>query len=660
MQPNSELYRASARPFEAILASDCPKSLMEAGLHRAAALTGANESYWWSELDDRPVQVTRLRILDGEAVLDTLVDGAELLCVENVVRKNPNALYWKHPHQGLHWHRVSAKNSPSHLVVLSDKPSLAESVQEQLQELLALIHLKESNLQSLENAEDQQRQFNRWFETMDSQIRVLERERQKLAGLVHKSDGGAAVLGSDLRFRWVNPVISENFGAKGNPASMIGSHCNAICESEDGPCERCPVKQVVETGKVVHQERTRQLAGEKRYFYVSAFPIRSPEGNVDEILTTVQDLTDLETLRKSEARYQTLFERSTDAILIADTQSLQILMANPQAQALMNLSESSLVETSLLDIHPEDARESMAGHYRNLAYGGKLNDLEMEVLGSDGTQLTCNASGTLFDLDEKRVIFVEYRDVTQIRKLQGELARADHLITLGTMNAGIAHEFKNRLAPLRAFAQLVTQDSTTLKRVQKFGPMIIREVDRLGALVRDVLDYARPQSPDPGLVAVNPLLAGLVEELGEEFLTTSGNSDVQIKTQFDIPDDLCVFLDAEQIRRAFINIFKNSFEALEKSEGSDPELLISCSEQNEQLVIAFHDNGTGIKDTDQSRVFDPFFTTKGTKGTGLGMCIVKSLVETNDGQIQIDSEWGKGTEVEMQFPICRHSARTAA
>jgi PAS domain S-box-containing protein len=481
-----------------------------------------------------------------------------------------------------------------------------------------------------------------WFKTMDAQIRVLEQERQKFAALVNKTDAGIFVASPEGRILWANPVLSRRYRTMKH-GTLVGGECRNLCGTES-ECTDCPVKLVREGSQLVHQERRDERNGEVRTLYVSAFPVRSPEGHVNEVLVMLQDITDLETLRRSEERYQLLFERSTDAIVMGHPETLDIVMANREARRLLDVA--GIDSRNLLDLHPKSVRDEMETHYRNLAQGQPLENVEIAVRGASGDELTVNACGTLFDLHGQHVVLVEFRDVTHLRRLQSELARADHLITLGTMNAGIAHEFKNRLAPLRAFVQLITMGRWEQVRIREHAPAMIGEIDRLTSLVRDVLDYARPQEPSLTTLDFHRTVNQLTREFAAEFAPLL---DGRVALDLAVPEEpVMVAIDASQIRRAFLNLFKNALEAMDTETGH--MLRIHADPRDGHAVLLMEDTGAGIADGNLERIFDPFFTTKGTKGTGLGMSITKSLIEANGGTITVESEPGKGTRVQLRFP----------
>jgi PAS domain S-box-containing protein len=417
------------------------------------------------------------------------------------------------------------------------------------------------------------------------------------------------------------------------------------------------VVRIREGAPIFHQERQEHREDEIRHLYLSAFPVRAPEGHVNEILVMLQDITDLETLRKSEARYQLLFDRSADAIIMAHPETFEIVMANREARRLLGLGPEGTVSRNLLQLHPEEIRPVMRNHYRRLESGRTLENLEVEVLAEGEEVRTCNACGTRFDLDGQNLILVEFRDVTRLRELQAELARSDHLITLGTMNAGIAHEFKNRLAPLRAFAQLITLDRMPLDRVMNHAPLIIEEIDRLTGLVRDILDYARPQEPRREPQDLTTLAGTLCQETAWEFARDLDEHGVTLAIELDPEDGCPVLVDPVQLRRIFTNLFKNSLEALAERAGGPRKLTVAVIRRGRGIVLSVEDTGCGIREDHLTRIFDPFFTTKGSRGTGLGMCITRSLIEANGGEITVESCPGRGTRSEVSFPAAVRGSR---
>ncbi|MCA9730167.1 MAG: PAS domain-containing protein, partial [Candidatus Eisenbacteria bacterium] len=146
--------------------------------------------------------------------------------------------------------------------------------------------------------------LERWFKLQDSQIRLLERERQKLAALVHHTDIAYLVLDRDLRVTWTNRAFKEHWSRLGVGGDAVGRSCSDVLCQQSDRCMSCPCGFSFRSRDVVHLESLRKIGGEERYFYISAMPIQDPSGEIDEVIVMLQDFTDLEALRKSQESLQ--------------------------------------------------------------------------------------------------------------------------------------------------------------------------------------------------------------------------------------------------------------------------------------------------------------------------------------------------------------------
>lgn len=522
-----------------------------------------------------------------------------------------------------------------------------------LKTLVGVISQKLGRDRTLDAAEARERDHDRWFKTVDIQLRVLDRERQKFRAVVNRGDASVMVMDREGRVVWVNSEMMRTHGEKRDPHSLHGKTCQEICGREGPPCEDCPVRRVQAGEPIAHQERRRELGGTTRDLYATALPIRAPEGHVDEVLVTIQDLTDLEILRRSEERYRQLFEGSADAMLMVEPHQYRVLRSNKTAQELLGYDSEELAGLSLNEIHPDYEMDRIVPHYRALIEGRQAGGVDCEVYTSSRERLLCNVHGALFDLDGIQVLMVELRDVTTVRRLERELAQADRLASLGTMSAGIAHEFKNRLAPLKGLVQLVSMHTGEAERTAGYARMLLQEVDRLAALVRGVLDFARPQAGLPTAHDLAELTQVFGTEFAKEFQEELDRREVTVEVAADSSERMPVSLDADQVRRIFQNLLKNALEA----SGPGDRIRIRAFVRAGRGFVVIEDTGCGMDPTALTRVFDPFFSTKGSGGTGLGMCIVKSLVQSNGGRLDLRSRPGEGTCVELTFDLLQGDSR---
>jgi signal transduction histidine kinase len=211
------------------------------------------------------------------------------------------------------------------------------------------------------------------------------------------------------------------------------------------------------------------------------------------------------------------------------------------------------------------------------------------------------------------------------------------------MLAGVAHEIRNPLGGIEIFATLLRDEMAEEDGRREHLRRIIQEVHHLKTIVNEFLIYARPRQPVSEPFSLNRvvedlrfLLAGELAQKGLDLATDLGTGE------------LFVFADADQVKRALLNLVRNSIQA--SPPGGAVELEGRRVGGRVRLLV--RDHGHGIRPADLPYVFDPFFTTKGT-GVGLGLSIVKSIIEENEGSIAVESTAGAGTVFTILLPAAR-------
>lgn len=233
-------------------------------------------------------------------------------------------------------------------------------------------------------------------------------------------------------------------------------------------------------------------------------------------------------------------------------------------------------------------------------------------------------------------------DLTEITDLARQMRTKENLAALGEMSAGIAHEFKNSLATISGYAQMLTGENDPAT-VQQFAGKIAAETGSLTRIVTDFLKFARPLELGREPVDLRATIEDCARECGAE---------VKIG---GLPEGFSMVGDPTALRQAFSNLLRNSAEA--SPNGARPVVEVSGEANEQGSRIIFRDHGCGIAPEDLSKIFIPFFTTK-AEGTGLGLALVHRIVSEHGGTVTVSSD-ASGTTFTLSFPA-QKPARKAA
>lgn len=228
------------------------------------------------------------------------------------------------------------------------------------------------------------------------------------------------------------------------------------------------------------------------------------------------------------------------------------------------------------------------------------------------------------------------------KKLEQQLQQSEKLASIGQMVAVLAHEIRNPLGIIKSSAEvLVRKTNPDPTRIQRLCGVIVEESTRLSGILSDFLDFAKPRSPSLKTIDIRDVLERVKNNLDQEIRA----SNIGWQQKQSQGDDFVFRGDLDLLYQAFLNVAMNSFEALE--DGGD--LIIDISSEGDRIRIDFSDNGRGIKAEDLPKIFTPFFTTH-EMGTGLGLSVVHNIIAGHGGQIEVESDPGKGTLFSIILP----------
>ncbi len=235
---------------------------------------------------------------------------------------------------------------------------------------------------------------------------------------------------------------------------------------------------------------------------------------------------------------------------------------------------------------------------------------------------------------------IEKRAEERLR-LEEKLRRAEHLSAIGEMTAGVSHEIRNPLGIINSSAQLLKNKMQKLDVGTGIPDIIIEESARLDKIITDFLDFARPKIPDLHPCRVEQIIDKNIAYLDPQL--KENNITIEKEIADNIPE---VMADSAMLYQAFLNILINAFQAIESS----GIIIIRIKYKAGDVIINFIDNGGGIPEESLKKIWTPFFTTKDT-GTGLGLGIVKNMIESQNGTISVTNIEQTGANVEIVLAV---------
>ena len=231
----------------------------------------------------------------------------------------------------------------------------------------------------------------------------------------------------------------------------------------------------------------------------------------------------------------------------------------------------------------------------------------------------------------------------RLRQAQNELAQSDRLAAIGQITATVSHELRNPLGTLVSSVEVLQRclDQSS-KPARSEIERIQRNVWRCARIIEDLLEFSRKND-----LTLTPIaIAGWIEHQLEEQQNLDG-----VRVRLDLAPGVIVRVDSERLRQAFVNVLQNALQAIEaRQPACDGELAISTTVEGDVLALSLRDNGCGMPPEVRERMFEPLFSTKAF-GVGLGMPLVKRIVEQHGGKVQVESEAGQGTTIVMRLPL---------
>jgi len=255
-------------------------------------------------------------------------------------------------------------------------------------------------------------------------------------------------------------------------------------------------------------------------------------------------------------------------------------------------------------------------------------------------------------------VLLRKRAVEDKKNLETQLHHVQKMESLALLAGGIAHDFNNILFPMLGHTEILMEEVSEKSSIYKDLSVIYKSGNRAKDLVNQILKFSRQNDPEQ-----KPLIAGIIVKEVVKLIRSSLPASIEIITNID---EECGLINADptHIHQISMNLITNAFHAMEKAGGKlyislnnvdikDTNLTIQNSQSDQYVCLKIRDTGSGIDKKIINQIFDPYFTTKPEgKGTGLGLSLVYSIIKSYSGDVQVNSEPGKGTEFSVYIPCC--------
>jgi two-component system, NtrC family, sensor kinase len=372
-----------------------------------------------------------------------------------------------------------------------------------------------------------------------------------------------------------------------------------------------------------------------------------------------------EAKQQAEEKYRTIFDNAVEGIFQMMPDG-RFITANPALAHMLGYESPDELITSLTDIERQlhVDPEHYAEFKRLLAEHGAVQNFETQLCRKDGSEMwialnvrvVYDTSGTLLYYEGTTEAITARKQAEEALRLKNEevttmsqqLWQAAKLATVGELAASIAHELNNPLATVSLRIESLLAHVPAHDPKRRALEVIEQEVERMGHLVANLLQFSRRSQPQISTVDVREEITRTLDLISHHLR----NHRIRVVREF-APDLPMMHADRELLRQLFLNLFTNASDAMPQGGTLAIRVAAGILESGAPAVVMeFRDTGVGIAPDDLPKVLEPFFTTKPEgKGTGLGLPICRRIVQEHHGTFNIVSDVGQGTTVRIMLPI---------
>jgi PAS domain S-box-containing protein len=413
-------------------------------------------------------------------------------------------------------------------------------------------------------------------------------------------------------------------------------------------------------GKPMESEaRLRRADGKYRWWLIRNVPLRDELGNIVKWYGTAIDIEDRkraeEALRQSEEQWRDVFENNPTMYFMVDAAG-KVIAVNPFGAEQLGYNVDELVGQPVLGVFYESDREAAQ---RNVALCleqiGRAKSWEARKVRKDGTVIRARETAKAVPRANGPIVLIACEDITEhkraeeaLRQAQVDLAHVNRVTTMGELTASLAHEVNQPIAAAVTNANTcmrwLAADTPNLKEARAAAMRIVKDGKRAGEIISRIRLLFKKGTPERESVDVSEVIEEMIVLLRSEAMRYS----ISVRTELaeGLPQ---VLGDRVQLQQVLMNLIMNSIDAMKDVDGTRDLIIKSERGEDEQLLISVSDTGVGLPPQQADQIFNAFFTTK-PNGTGMGLRISRSIVESHGGRLWAADNSPRGASFYLTLP----------
>ncbi|MFQ5515707.1 MAG: PAS domain S-box protein [Myxococcota bacterium] len=477
---------------------------------------------------------------------------------------------------------------------------------------------------------------------------ALRESRQHVRALIEATQAVVYLKDAYGRYLEVNESFLRSCGLR--KEQVLGRTDHDLFPDEQADAFRRNDEKVLSRGRPLECEEDSWDGTRRTTFLSIKFPVRNEAGvayatgGISVDVSEPKRITDQ--LAANEARLRAITENATDVIAELDPAG-RFVYVTKNCEEATGYSQEKLLGSKIVELIDPDDLEACRAWWDAGNGATAPGQVTARIRHRDGSVRWMEGMGRRYSTgtgSENMVVI--FRDVTRRRRLEDQLRRAQHLASLGTLAAGIAHEINNpanAILTAAQFALMIEGGPEARGELRSSLESIVAEAERCGLIVRNVLDFARQESGERWPVDLNQVAASAVERVEARARERSVGIDAALNQ--DLPRPTLNPLDIEQV---LVNLLHNAVDA--SPQGGRVQLRTAL--EGERIHLIIRDDGYGMTPQVQARIFEPFFTTRAAEGgVGLGLSLVHGILRSHGAAIEVESAPNQGTEVRILFGV---------